>query len=63
VRIVSLFAGCGGLDLGLHRAGHKIVHASDFDKDSFNYYVDRQLSNMEEELEKIENLQLLGHST
>jgi hypothetical protein len=30
---------------------------SDFDKDSFNYYVDRQLSNMEEELEKIENLQ------
>jgi DNA (cytosine-5)-methyltransferase 1 len=38
VKIVSLFAGCGGLDLGLHRAGHEIVHASDFDKDSVNTY-------------------------
>ncbi len=38
MRIVSLFAGCGGLDLGLHRAGHKIVHASDFDKDSVDTY-------------------------
>ena len=38
MKIVSLFAGCGGLDLGLHRAGHEIVHASDFDKDSVNTY-------------------------
>ena len=38
MKIVSLFAGCGGLDLGLHRAGHKIVHASDFDKDSVDTY-------------------------
>lgn len=38
MKIVSLFAGCGGLDLGLHRTGHKLVHASDFDKDSVNTY-------------------------
>ncbi|QDC97169.1 DNA cytosine methyltransferase [Candidatus Methylopumilus universalis] len=38
MKIVSLFAGCGGLDLGLHKAGHKIVHASDFDKDSVDTY-------------------------
>lgn len=33
MRVVSLFAGCGGLDLGLIKAGHKIVFANDFDKD------------------------------
>ncbi len=33
MRVVSLFAGCGGLDLGLIQAGHKIVLATDFDKD------------------------------
>ncbi len=33
MKIVSLFAGCGGLDLGLIHAGHEIVYASDIDKD------------------------------
>ena len=33
MRVVSLFAGCGGLDLGLIRSGHKIVLATDIDKD------------------------------
>ncbi len=33
MKIVSLFAGCGGLDLGLINAGHQIVYASDIDKD------------------------------
>jgi len=33
MRVVSLFAGCGGLDLGLIQSGHKIVLATDFDKD------------------------------
>lgn len=33
MRIVSLFAGCGGLDLGLIQSGHKIVLATDVDKD------------------------------
>lgn len=32
MRVVSLFAGCGGLDLGLVNSGHKIVLATDFDK-------------------------------
>ena len=33
MNVVSLFAGCGGLDLGLINAGHNIVLATDFDKD------------------------------
>lgn len=33
MKVVSLFAGCGGLDLGLIKSGHEIVLATDFDKD------------------------------
>ncbi|PWW27210.1 DNA cytosine methyltransferase [Chryseobacterium sp. AG844] len=33
MRVVSLFAGCGGLDLGLVQSGHDIVLATDIDKD------------------------------
>jgi DNA (cytosine-5)-methyltransferase 1 len=33
MKVVSLFAGCGGLDLGLINAGHNILYASDIDKD------------------------------
>jgi DNA (cytosine-5)-methyltransferase 1 len=40
MKVVSLFAGCGGLDLGLVQAGHKIVHASDIDKDCVVSYND-----------------------
>lgn len=36
--IVSLFCGCGGLDLGLKKAGHKIIWANDFDDDSITTY-------------------------
>jgi DNA (cytosine-5)-methyltransferase 1 len=36
--IVSLFAGAGGIDLGLTRAGHKILWANDFDFDSCETY-------------------------
>lgn len=32
LRTVSLFAGCGGLDLGFERAGFNIVWANDFNK-------------------------------
>jgi len=32
MRIVSLFSGCGGLDLGFKRAGFKIVWANEFDR-------------------------------
>ena len=31
-RVVSLFAGCGGLDLGFHEQGYEIVWANDFDE-------------------------------
>lgn len=31
-RMISLFCGCGGLDLGFHNAGYDIVFANDIDK-------------------------------
>jgi DNA (cytosine-5)-methyltransferase 1 len=31
MKAVSLFSGCGGLDLGLERAGFEVVFASDID--------------------------------
>lgn len=30
-RVISLFAGCGGLDFGFHKAGFDIVYANDID--------------------------------
>lgn len=35
---MSLFAGCGGLDLGLIKAGHEVVYASDIDIDCQKTY-------------------------
>lgn len=32
MNVVSLFAGCGGLDLGFERAGFKIIWANEFDE-------------------------------
>jgi DNA (cytosine-5)-methyltransferase 1 len=37
-QIVSLFAGAGGIDLGLIRAGHSVIWANDFDSDSCETY-------------------------
>ncbi|WP_169776673.1 DNA cytosine methyltransferase [Campylobacter mucosalis] len=34
MKIVSLFSGCGGLDLGFKMAGFKIIWANDFDKEA-----------------------------
>lgn len=34
IRLVSLFSGCGGLDLGFEKAGFHRVWANDFDKDA-----------------------------
>lgn len=38
MKIVSLFSGAGGLDLGLIKAGHEIIWANDIDEDSCNTY-------------------------
>lgn len=38
MRIVSLFSGAGGLDLGLIQAGHEIIWANDFDQDCVETY-------------------------
>jgi DNA (cytosine-5)-methyltransferase 1 len=38
MKIVSLFSGAGGLDLGLVRAGHDIIWANDFDADCVETY-------------------------
>jgi len=37
-RIVSLFAGCGGLDLGFNKAGFDIVWANEYDKAIWETY-------------------------
>ena len=31
-RVISLFAGCGGLDLGFHQQGYEVVWANDFNE-------------------------------
>lgn len=38
MKIVSLFAGAGGLDLGFKKAGFKIVWANEYDKDIWETY-------------------------
>ena len=38
MRIISLFSGAGGLDLGLIQAGNDIVWANDIDKDAVATY-------------------------
>lgn len=37
-RLISLFSGCGGLDLGFKKAGYNIVWANDFDSDAQAVY-------------------------
>lgn len=39
-RVISLFAGCGGLDMGFHKAGFEICYANDIDaavKETYEY--------------------------
>jgi DNA (cytosine-5)-methyltransferase 1 len=45
--MVSLFAGCGGLDLGFKRAGYKIIWANDFDKDAQTVYKKNKLGKID----------------
>lgn len=40
MRIVSLFSGAGGLDLGFVQAGHEIIWANDIDKDACATYAE-----------------------
>ncbi|MFT4967722.1 MAG: DNA (cytosine-5)-methyltransferase 1 [Candidatus Deianiraeaceae bacterium] len=37
-KVISLFSGAGGMDLGFKQAGFDIVFANDFDKDACNTY-------------------------
>ncbi|MEY2195333.1 DNA cytosine methyltransferase [Neobacillus sp. BF23-41] len=38
MKVVSLFSGCGGLDLGFVQAGHEIIWANDIDPDAVQTY-------------------------
>jgi DNA (cytosine-5)-methyltransferase 1 len=38
MKIISLFSGAGGLDLGLIQSGNKIIWANDFDVNAVNTY-------------------------
>ena len=38
MKIISLFSGCGGLDLGLIQAGNEIIWANDFDEYAVSTY-------------------------
>jgi DNA (cytosine-5)-methyltransferase 1 len=38
MKVISLFCGCGGMDLGFIKAGHEIVWANDNDEDSCKTY-------------------------
>ena len=38
MNVVSLFSGCGGLDLGFERAGFRILWANEYDKDIWTTY-------------------------
>ena len=46
--MVSLFAGCGGLDLGFKRAGYNIIWANDFDKDAQAVYKKNKLGKIDD---------------
>lgn len=37
-KLVSLFSGCGGMDLGFKQAGYNIIYANDFDVDASRVY-------------------------
>lgn len=38
MKIISLFSGAGGMDLGFEKAGHKIIMANEFDKSIWSTY-------------------------
>ena len=38
MKLISLFSGAGGLDLGFQKAGYEIVAANEFDKTIWETY-------------------------
>jgi len=38
MKVISLFTGCGGLDLGFIKAGFEVVYANDWDKEACQSY-------------------------
>ena len=38
MRVLSLFCGCGGLDMGFVQAGYNIIWSNDFDKYAVETY-------------------------
>lgn len=39
IKIVSLFSGAGGLDLGFEQAGYNVIYANEYDKDIWETYI------------------------
>lgn len=59
IRIVSMFAGCGGLDYAFHKQNSKyeMVYVNDFDKDSCNTYEKNyKFKPICEDITKIDNI-------
>ena len=45
-KVISLFSGAGGLDLGFHQAGFEIIWANDFDKFAVQTYKENFTNNI-----------------
>ena len=61
-KILSLFSGCGGLDLGFHKAGFEIVEESGKDQLLVKSFKKAQLPkfmNWQDELKKYQGLHIL----
>ena|GEM_PF-4501168 len=49
MKIVSLFSGASGLDLGLIQAGHEVIWANDIDKDAVATMLESTEENIDDE--------------
>ena len=38
MKVIGLFSGCGGMDLGFIKAGAEVIWANDIDKDAVKTY-------------------------
>lgn len=57
MKVVSLFCGCGGLDLGFKRAKHEIIWANDIDKNAIETYKNNfDINNTTLVLDALENI-------